>query len=867
MRFERRLSRGPAAEVELRTVETAGALAGVLAPKGLPDARVEAWLDWAETLPGDFPESFPKALADSETSDRVLAGGPDKYARRVAAWGSALGLFNRQADALAFRDELYAALTLGLTAVTPARDAATETAIPDIGAIEFAREAAEFAARRQAHTLGDAAVSNLAARLRAVSEAVRRCEGNAAACADPARNLALARAATAARQAGATDPMIADAIALAAFDDPAGRVRDEARTAPKLVVTASRNAVAAADADAALAARLGWRTNAVTVAFDPVDAELIACAGSAPRAAIDVLGFRGDEATDTENFKALIRVVATALAIEAAVGGGSVGRLTLAGVSDWLVAQGVAYGSDEGRAGAAGVWRMAAEVVAATAAELAERCVPATTALFDDSELELRLGRSLGAKPWRGAVTVAETADGEIVRVLSEAALMGLRTLGLDPAQARAEALGWGSLADAPGVNHDTLKAKGFTDHEIAAAEAALPFVSELRVAFAPALMGEGFVCDVLGATAETLKEPGFDTLGLAGFTEEEIEAASAIAVGSGRLSGPVFAEPEDLCIAERLAMTAAVEPFIGAAGAFVLPLAFDDTPADAVRLQAAAARAGVRALRLERAPAPALFSLDIPTVEEEAPRRRLEPAPVVQERVVEKVVERARERRRLPDRRKGYIQKATVGGHKVYIHTGEYDDGELGEIFIDMHKEGAAFRSLMNNFAIAISIGLQYGVPLDEFVDAFVFTRFEPAGPVTGNDSVKSATSILDYIFRELGVSYLDRDDLSNADPEEFNADGLGHGLADGAAPEDEQLQPASKFISKGFSRGAAPDNLVFLPFGGRKTEEAGHSPKAHGDVCSSCGDLAVVRQGALLVCQTCGAQGGLSDQTGAAS
>ena len=866
MRFERRLSRGPAAEVELRTVETADELAGVLAPKGWPDARVEAWLDWADTVPGDFPEAFPKALAETDAPDKVLAGGPDRYARRVAAWGSALELFNRQADALAFRDELYAALTLGLAAVGPARRPAAETAIPDIGAIEFTREAAEFAARVQAHALGDAAVSTLAARLRAVSEAVRRCEGDAGACADPARNLALARAANAARQAGASDPMIADAIALAAADDPAVRVRDEARQAPSLFVTASRTAVAAADADAQLAARLGWRTSAVTMAFDPVDAELIASAGAAPLAAIDVLGFRGDELTDTENFKALIRVVATALAIEAAAGGGAVGRLTLAGVSDWLVAQGVAYASDEGRRGAAGVWRMAAEVVQATAAELAGCCTPATTAIFDDAELELRLGgRPLGAQPWRGAVTVAETTDGEIVRVLSEAALMGLRTLRTDAGEARAEALGCGSLAEAPGVNHETLKAKGFTDHEIAAAEAALPFVSDLRVAFAPALMGEGFVCDVLGATAETLKEPGFDTLGLAGFSAEEIEAASAVAVGSGRLSGAVFAEPDDLCIAERLAMTAAVEPFIGAAGAVVLPLGFADAPADAVRLQAAAARAGVRALRLERAGPPADFALTIPALEEEAPRRRLEPAPAVQERVVEKVVERARERRRLPHRRKGYIQKATVGGHKVYLHTGEYDDGELGEIFIDMHKEGAAFRSLMNNFAIAISIGLQYGVPLDEFVDAFVFTRFEPAGPVTGNDSVKSATSILDYIFRELGVSYLDRDDLANADPEEFNADGLGHGLADGVAPEDEQLQPASKFISKGFSRGAAPDNLVFLPFGGRKSEEAAHSPKAHGDVCSSCGDLAVVRQGALLVCQTCGAQGGLSGDTGA--
>ncbi|HEY9235601.1 MAG TPA: ribonucleotide reductase, partial [Phenylobacterium sp.] len=212
------------------------------------------------------------------------------------------------------------------------------------------------------------------------------------------------------------------------------------------------------------------------------------------------------------------------------------------------------------------------------------------------------------------------------------------------------------------------------------------------------------------------------------------------------------------------------------------------------------------------------------------------------QERIVERIVERERTRRKLPDRRKGYIQKASVGGHKVYLHTGEYEDGELGEIFIDMHKEGAAFRSLINNFAIAISIGLQYGVPLDEFVDAFVFTRFEPAGPVTGNDSVRSATSILDYLFRELGVSYLGRSDLANVDPDELNADGLGRGK------DDDEPQPASHFISRGFARGAAPDNLVFLPSANQR------SLAAEADVCAACGDIAVVRKGASLICETCG-------------
>ena len=246
---------------------------------------------------------------------------------------------------------------------------------------------------------------------------------------------------------------------------------------------------------------------------------------------------------------------------------------------------------------------------------------------------------------------------------------------------------------------------------------------------------------------------------------------------------------------------------------------------------------------------------LDLPPAEEEAPRRRPEPQPVVAERIVERVVERERARRKLPDRRKGYIQKAAVGGHKVYLHTGEYDEGSLGEIFIDMHKEGAAFRSLMNNFAIAISIGLQYGVPLEEFVEAFVYTRFEPAGPVSGNDTIRSATSILDYIFRELAVSYLDRLDL--ADPDEVHADSLGRGLADGAGLEQPDPAPATLFISKGFSRGAA-DNLIVLPVVARdRPTLAGRSEEAP-DVCADCGELAVRRKGSGLVCESCGSPAG---------
>jgi hypothetical protein len=167
------------------------------------------------------------------------------------------------------------------------------------------------------------------------------------------------------------------------------------------------------------------------------------------------------------------------------------------------------------------------------------------------------------------------------------------------------------------------------------------------------------------------------------------------------------------------------------------------------------------------------------------------------------------REREKMPDRRKGYTQKAVVGGHKVYLRTGEYDDGRLGEIFIDMHKEGAALRSFINNFAIAVSLGLQYGVPLEEYVDAFTFTRFEPAGPVQGNDSIKYATSILDYVFRELAVSYMSRFDLAHVDPSESNFDAMGKGVEEGKEPSDGHQ--ANKYLSKGLTR-SRTDKLVVM-------------------------------------------------------
>jgi ribonucleoside-diphosphate reductase alpha chain len=168
-----------------------------------------------------------------------------------------------------------------------------------------------------------------------------------------------------------------------------------------------------------------------------------------------------------------------------------------------------------------------------------------------------------------------------------------------------------------------------------------------------------------------------------------------------------------------------------------------------------------------------------------------------ITEKIVERVVERLyHDREKLPNRRQGYTQKAVVGGHKVYLRTGEFGDGRLGEIFIDMHKEGAAFRAMMNNFAIAISLGLQYGVPLEEYVEAFTFTKFEPAGVVIGNDAIKNATSILDYVFRELAVSYLARHDLAHVDTSDFSNTSLGRGIEEGK----------TNLLSTGWTRGYKP-------------------------------------------------------------
>lgn len=895
MRFER-LFAHRAPELDLREIERPDQFVETLAPLGWTDARVEAWLDWSAAVTGEADAELP------------LDGGLERYAARLAQAGLAAALFASEADAQVFADELVDSMLAGVAA--PAAPSPPLAAPLHLPSIEFRAAAAEqVGAVRSARLAGEAA-SSLEAALAAVSDSVLRCEGDARACADPARNVALARAAQRARSVGASDASIANAILSAGGDfraTPFEAVRPRA-----LLAFAEPADIAAGDEAAVLAARVAWETGDLVLALSPPDADNLA-SGAGARAAVNVAAFFNENGFDLAGFRQAVRL--WTLALELARTEATPLGLSLAGVGDWLLAQGSSPAAPAGRNAAAALWALAAGEALSIAAEVAavlgradtfeadatriisrlsERSAaaarldaplaavatealqeaeaavradglrgPAIVAAFEDAETALRLGARPGLDAAWPLIQFSQTRDGVASPHLSAAAQAALRGAGADIDTVRLHALGAGSLEEAPEIDHRALAAVGFTGHEIALAEAALRATGDLRAAFAPAVVGADFLTDVLGVAREDLADPSFDTLAFAGFSREAVDLAQAHAAGAGRLHDcPTLATDtrellqafEAPSQADRIAFAAAVDSFT----CTPLPLrpnaAFDARPSDLLRLQASAARAGVRAMVLARASAPAGFSLDLPDSPAEAPRAR-PPEPVVTERVVEKVVERERSRRKLPDRRKGYIQKAAVGGHKVYLHTGEYEDGEVGEIFIDMHKEGAAFRSLMNNFAIAVSLGLQHGVPLDEFVDAFVFTKFEPAGPVTGNDSIKSATSILDYIFRELGVSYLGRDDLANGDPAEFDAEGLGHGKS--AAEDEPAPLPASKFISKGFSRGATPDNLVFAAFGRRKDDEPKAAAAAHqADICPACGDVALSRKGGLVVCESCGGQ-----------
>ncbi|MHA1537342.1 MAG: vitamin B12-dependent ribonucleotide reductase [Alphaproteobacteria bacterium] len=465
-----------------------------------------------------------------------------------------------------------------------------------------------------------------------------------------------------------------------------------------------------------------------------------------------------------------------------------------------------------------------------------------------------------GIEPDFALVKFKKLAGGGYFKIINRMVPRALRTLGYTEVQIKdisRYAVGHGSLEKAPGINPKSLHDKGFTEAVMDALEEQIASAFDIRFAFNKWTLGEDFCTRVLGFTKEQLDDVTFDMLAELGFSKKDIEAANVHCCGAMTVEGAPHLHDEHLAVFDcatacgrtgkralswqsHIKMMAAAQPFVSGAISKTVNMPNNASVADCKAAYEMSWKLALKANALYRdgsklsQPLAANIFEDIEDdmsdiVDEVIEAPAAVRAPLVAERIIERIIA---ERRSLPGRRKGYTQKAVVGGHKVYLRTGEYVDGSIGEIFIDMHKEGAAFRSLMNNFAIAISIGLQYGVPLEEFVDAYTFTRFEPSGMVEGNDTIKMSTSVLDYIFRELAISYLGRNDLAHVEPADLLPDAIGRGSGDNVGANKDGPYPANdaamdavrKMASTGYVRNK------FLVFQGGAADQV--NGQANGQV-----------------------------------
>ncbi|GHG87735.1 vitamin B12-dependent ribonucleotide reductase [Pseudodonghicola xiamenensis] len=543
-----------------------------------------------------------------------------------------------------------------------------------------------------------------------------------------------------------------------------------------------------------------------------------------------------------------------------------------------------------------------------------------------------------GIEPDFALVKFKKLAGGGYFKIINRSVPAALENLGYSSVEIEeiiSYAVGHGTIGNAPAINHTTLVGHGFGENELAKIDAALASAFDIRFVFNQWTLGEEFCTNVLKIAPEKLTDPTFDLLRHLGYSRADIEAANDHVCGTMTLEGAPHLKAEHyhifdcanpcgktgkrfLSVNSHITMMAAAQSFISGAISKTINMPNNATIEECQQAYELSWSLGVKAnalyrdgSKLSQPLAAALVEDDDDAAEVLETGTPAEKAQVLAEKIVEKLVikEVARGRQKMPSRRKGYTQKSIVGGHKVYLRTGEYEDGSLGEIFIDMHKEGAGFRAMMNNFAIAVSVGLQYGVPLEEFVDAFTFTKFEPAGMVQGNDSIKNATSILDYIFRELAVSYLDRTDLAHVKPQGTTFDDLGQGHAnEGVSNLSEisenaasrSLEVLKQISSTGYLRKRLPQELMVLQ-GGAGMGFAGADPEAalqtlapetiasatvtsttttavasgtvtmdarakarmqgyEGEACGECGNYTLVRNGTCMKCNTCGATSGCS-------
>ncbi|WP_269581711.1 vitamin B12-dependent ribonucleotide reductase [Roseibium sp. Sym1] len=539
-----------------------------------------------------------------------------------------------------------------------------------------------------------------------------------------------------------------------------------------------------------------------------------------------------------------------------------------------------------------------------------------------------------GIEPDFALVKFKKLAGGGYFKIINRAVPEALRVLGYSEAEIgeiEAYAVGHGSLDQAPGVNPSALTAKGFTDESLTKLKDGMKSAFDIKFVFNRWTLGDEQM-KALGVTDEQLEDPEFDLLTFLGYSKSEIEAANTHVCGAMTLEGAPFLKQEHLpvfdcanpcgrigkrflSVESHIRMMAAAQPFISGAISKTINMPNDATVEDCKEAYMLSWKLALKANALYRdgsklsQPLNAQLLADEDEDEDEAiedlaAKPAAAKAEVVAERIVERIVERVvREQEKLPARRKGYTQKAKIGGHTVFLRTGEYDDGRLGEIFLDMNKEGSALRAFINNFAISVSLGLQYGVPLEEYVDAFTFTKFEPAGMVQGNDAIKNATSILDYVFRELAVSYLGRHDLAHVPPEAFNgpvsagavknmdkgssggvvSHGLVRGqterfrLVSGSEPAGEiteavkvelagSVSAQTSAVATAFARGseggaAAAVEVSTAPAKTAAQQIAQARMKGYeGESCGECGNFTMVRNGTCLKCDTCGSTSGCS-------
>jgi len=491
-----------------------------------------------------------------------------------------------------------------------------------------------------------------------------------------------------------------------------------------------------------------------------------------------------------------------------------------------------------------------------------------------------------GIEPDFALVKFKKLAGGGYFKIINQSVPKALQNLGYTSKEIDKiikYAKGHGTLDGCPHINRNTLIEKGFTDDKLDAVEDALPGSFDIKFAFNQWTLGEDFCRKVLDISEEQLSNHNFDILRYLGFTTEEIREANDYVCGTMTVEGAPFLKDEHLPVFDcanrcgrtgkrfitakgHIYMMAAAQPFISGAISKTINLPNEATVEDIKEAYMESWQMMLKANALYRdgsklsQPLNSLNDVFDELEDEEFEGERVysvsERDDIVEtaERIIHKYVAR---RKRLPFRRSGYTQKVKIGGQSVYLRTGEYENGQLGEIFIDMHREGAAFRSLMNCFAISISLGLQHGVPLEEFVDAFVFTKFEPSGMVSGSPHVKMTTSVIDYIFRELAVTYLERDDLAHVPTEEIMTRKLRPSEEDELAEEvAKRVQTKKKTPVKEQAgvRQKADEDEKLSDYD--QAKQLGYT----GDSCPECGSMTMVRNGTCLKCITCGSTSGCS-------